>query len=241
MPKINVYLPDELADAVKAADLSVSAVCQRSLEQAVRQVADVRAAAAVDLDAADVQVGLTRFTHRARTVVRLAVEETRLRGVLRVDTTHLFGGLVAEGANMALRVLRAVDVDPAEVEAELAQGRAEPPADADGRRFSAPAAAALRVAVTESISLGHTFVGCEHVLLGLAADPASAVGALLTGRGADLRSLRRAVVATLAGYGHLHATGGRTASPLEDVVRQQLAPVVERLARLERQIGAAVG
>ena len=36
MPKINVYLPDELADAVREAGLPVSPICQRALEQAVR-------------------------------------------------------------------------------------------------------------------------------------------------------------------------------------------------------------
>ena len=30
MPKINVYLPDDLAAAVKAADLPVSAICQKA-------------------------------------------------------------------------------------------------------------------------------------------------------------------------------------------------------------------
>ena len=49
MPKINVYLPDDLADAVKEAGIPVSAICQRSLEQAVRRVVDVRAALAGEL------------------------------------------------------------------------------------------------------------------------------------------------------------------------------------------------
>ncbi len=38
MPKINVYLPDELAAAVKEADLPVSAICQTALQKAVRDV-----------------------------------------------------------------------------------------------------------------------------------------------------------------------------------------------------------
>ena len=42
MPKINVYLPDELAQAVKEAGVPVSAVCQRALEQAVRRVTAIR-------------------------------------------------------------------------------------------------------------------------------------------------------------------------------------------------------
>ncbi|MDX6415722.1 MAG: hypothetical protein QOG28_342, partial [Trebonia sp.] len=38
MPKINVYLPDDLAEAVKEAGLPVSAICQATLEQAVRRL-----------------------------------------------------------------------------------------------------------------------------------------------------------------------------------------------------------
>ena len=44
MPKINVYLPDELAVAVKEAQVPVSAICQSALERAVRDVQSVRAA-----------------------------------------------------------------------------------------------------------------------------------------------------------------------------------------------------
>ena len=37
MPKINVYLPDALADAVREAQLPVSSICQAALESAVQQ------------------------------------------------------------------------------------------------------------------------------------------------------------------------------------------------------------
>jgi post-segregation antitoxin (ccd killing protein) len=45
VPKINVYLPDELAEAVKEAGVPVSAVCQRALEQAVRRITSIRESA----------------------------------------------------------------------------------------------------------------------------------------------------------------------------------------------------
>ena len=43
MPKINVYLSDALADAVRDAEVPVSAVCQAALERAVRDVTAARA------------------------------------------------------------------------------------------------------------------------------------------------------------------------------------------------------
>ena len=42
MPKINVYLPEKLAAEVKAAEIPVSAVCQRALERVVREVGPQR-------------------------------------------------------------------------------------------------------------------------------------------------------------------------------------------------------
>ena len=38
MPKINVYLPDALAEAVKEAQLPVSSICQAALETAIQRV-----------------------------------------------------------------------------------------------------------------------------------------------------------------------------------------------------------
>jgi ATP-dependent Clp protease ATP-binding subunit ClpA len=109
-------------------------------------------------------------------------------------------------------------------------------------RFDGPAANALELTITEAITLGHNYVGCEHLLLGLIAEPDGAGGQVLRAAGAELRSTRGAVVAALAGYVHLRATttasGG--ASPAADVaaiLRQELQPLVDRIERLEEQVG----
>src|SRR5690349_20246535 len=119
MPKINVYLPDDLAEAVKKAGVPVSAVCQRALEQAVRRVTAIRETAlgAPDLD--DLTGRLTHFTPRAREVVKLAVEQARALGAAEVGTEHLLGGMLAEGGNLAIQVLGALEIDPEEVRHRL--------------------------------------------------------------------------------------------------------------------------
>src|SRR3954464_8357190 len=43
MPKITVYLPDDLATDVKAAGISVSPICQRALEEEVKKMTLLRA------------------------------------------------------------------------------------------------------------------------------------------------------------------------------------------------------
>jgi ATP-dependent Clp protease ATP-binding subunit ClpA len=98
--------------------------------------------------------------------------------------------------------------------------------------------------VTEAIALDHNYVGCEHLLLGLVAAGEGTAAAALRDQGADHRSLRRAVVAALAGYVHLRAQGqppggqGAAEATVVDVVARQLAPVTERLAALEARFDA---
>jgi ClpA/ClpB-like protein len=59
---------------------------------------------------------------------------------------------------------------------------------------------------------GRTAIGCEHLLLGLAAEPDGIAGTTLRAQGADHRTRRRAVVAALAGYVHLRAQGQQAAA-----------------------------
>jgi ATP-dependent Clp protease ATP-binding subunit ClpA len=248
MPKINVYLPDDLADAVREAGIPVSVVCQRALDQAVRRVADVRAAVAGRQDLDEALGRLTSLTERARTVLARAVEQARVQGASAVTSAHLLGGLVSEGTNLALHILRAVDVDPDRLGRELSgRPQDEPPVPGttpDVLAFSAPAAAALHLAVTEAISLDHNYVGGEHLLLGLATEPEGVAGSVLRDAGAEPRGLRQAVGAAVAGYAHLRsqqATGRVPAlqAAVADAVRQQLAPVIERLGAVEERLERA--
>lgn len=246
MPKVNVYLPDELADAVRDAGIPISVVCQHALDQAVRRIADLRAAVAGRQNLDEALDRLPSFTKKARTAVVRAVEQCRAENSSAVGTAHVLGGLVSEGTNLALSVLRAVGVDPQRLVRSL--GRTDEPtlpeAAADVLAFSAPAAAALRLAVTEAISLGHNYVGGEHLLLGLAADPDGVAGAALREAGAEQRSLRRAVTAAMAGYTYLRSQQAASPAPaldavVADAVQRQLTPLVERLSAVEERLDRA--
>jgi len=238
MPKINVYLPDELAEAVKQSGVPVSAVCQRALEESVKRVTAIRAVALDDLASGASALQLSRFTQRTRDVVGLAVERARAEGAEHVGTGHLLHGVLAEGTNLALHVLRAVEVDPDRVARELA--RLAPPAgDAVPERFGGDAANALELTVTEALTLGHNYIGCEHLLLGLLAEPDGLGGQALRAAGADLRTARAAVVAALAGYVHLRAQPPSAGGPADvaAALRRELAPLIGRLNRLEAHVG----
>jgi hypothetical protein len=235
MPKINVYLPDDLADAVRDAGVPVSAVCQRALEQAVRRITALRQTVLGELDGAELAGRLPQFTARAVTVLRLAIDRARDTGAPNVTTGHLLHGLLAEGGNLALQILTAMEIDPA----TIAVPDAAEPGGGDGLRFSTQAANAVELTVAEATGLGHNYVGCEHLLLGLATEADGQAGRTLRDLGADPRATRRAVTVALAGYAHLRAS---TASPaaatgLLTAVRAELAPLVQRIERLEERLG----
>ncbi len=61
-------------------------------------------------------------------------------------------------------------------------------------RFTARAQHALNAALRTATDLGHTYVGSEHLLLGLLSDPEAVSARLLRARGADTEELREAIV-----------------------------------------------
>ena len=255
MPKINVYLPDELAEAVKEAGLPVSAICQATLEQAVRRLTIIRQLVASDLDSDTLGSRLPRFTDRALTAFRLGVEQARAAGAPLVGTEHLLGGLLAEGGNLALPVLHAMDIETSAIKAELdraAEGSRPGEPDA-ARRISGPLGTALVSAVAASNALVHNYIGCEHLLLGLISEPDGAAGQILRGLGADERQARRAVTASLAGImywqtrkqgqgaaapGSGLAASGTAATVLAEAIKRELQPLADRLTSIEQRLAA---
>lgn len=247
MPKINVYLPEELAEGVKATGVPVSAICQRALEQSVRRVTAVRSTVLGDLAADDPTAQLSQFTERTRAVITLAVEQARASGAASVGSEHLLHGVLTEGTNLASQVLRAMEIDPSHVSRALinaASNSPEKPATQPATHFSGPAANALELAVTEALALGHNYVGCEHLLLGLVSEPDGTAGNALRELGVDTRAARRTVVAALTGYAHRREPTGNThedaATLVATAVRQELHPILTRIERLEQQTGLTV-
>jgi ATP-dependent Clp protease ATP-binding subunit ClpA len=245
VPKINVYLSDELADAVKETGLSVSAICQRALEQAVDRVLAIRQATAGGAFGLNDELH-DHFTKRAYNMVVNAVDDAATRSQ-PLGTAHLLRAVLLERENLAVRVLTSMEVEPEEVAHALHQrvtaGAVEAAvADAGDVSISASAQTALQLAATEATSLGHNYIGSEHLLLGMVAEPDGIAGEVLRAAGVELRQVRRSVVAALAGYRHLQANAASKPSMPSDpiaalnvAISEQLAPIVERLNRLEQR------
>ncbi|WP_041841266.1 Clp protease N-terminal domain-containing protein [Actinoplanes friuliensis] len=233
MPKINVYLPDDLAEAVRDSGIPVSAICQRALEQAVRRITAVRQTVLGELDSAGLAAQLPQFTARAVTAISLAADRARAAGAPNVTTGDLLHGMLAEGGNLALQILGAMEIDPATITAP----DAAEPGGGEGLRFSTAAANAIELTVAEATGLGNNYVGCEHLLIALTAEPDGQAGRTLRDLGADPRATRRAVGVALAGYAHLRASTTTPEPALLTAVRAELAPLVQRIERLEQISG----
>jgi ATP-dependent Clp protease ATP-binding subunit ClpC len=241
MPKINVYLPDDLAEAVKESGVPVSAICQRALDQAVRRVNAIRSALLSDTGPEDLAARLPNFTERARATLRLAVRQAREQGAPEVGTEHLLGGLLNEGGNLGLQVLRVLEIQPDQLTRELAHNAPPVAAEDAGRRFSGPAANALELTATEAIGMQHNYIGCEHLLVALALEPDGTAGKVLRSLGADARAVRRTVTAAVAGYAHLRAQKPAVdpQAALAAAVRKEIEPLIRRIERLEERAGRA--
>ena len=234
MPKINVYLPDELAAAVRDAQLPVSGICQAALERAVRDVTSARAA---DETPPEDRPGLglfSRFTPRARQAVTLAESAARQVPHNYVGTEHVLLGLIDEGGNLALEVLASLDIERVDVRAELvaSMGAPTPEPLAAHLPFTRLAKRALELATKEALTLGHNYIGCEHLLLSLIATEEGLASQVLRRMGLELRTTRRAVVTALTGFVYTQQReSAREQAPnaLEQLLRR-LDAIEQRLA-----------
>jgi ATP-dependent Clp protease ATP-binding subunit ClpC len=139
-----------------------------------------------------------RFTDRARRVVILAQEEARMLDHDYVGTEHLLLGLIHEGGGVAAIVLESLAIRPEvvreRVEAVVGRGEQAPSGHIP---FTAQAKDLLRLALEESRALGHSYVGTEHILLGLIHQGDGVAAQVLTDLGADLNGAREQVIRIL--------------------------------------------
>jgi ATP-dependent Clp protease ATP-binding subunit ClpC len=218
-PKINVYLPDDLATEVRASGIPVSAVCQQALADAVA-AARTRVSNA-ESSGAD---GLSRnFTKRAYGVLADAERAAEAAGE-EPSTVHLVAALV-ESNGLAVTVLSAADIVPEDVVDEL-RGRAK-----DGARADALQTLEER-AVEQARGLGHSYVGTEHLLLAVTGGSRNELGAkTLRDMGLTHDRALQGVVTALSAYEYARDT--LTFSGISAPIRAALEDIRSRLVRLE--------
>jgi len=136
-----------------------------------------------------------RFTDRARRVVVLAQEESRLFNHNFIGTEHILLGLLHEGEGVAARCLEqlGVSLDAARLQVAQIIGRAS--SSPSGHiPFNPRAKKVLELSLREAMTLDHDYIATQHLLLGILREGEGVAIQVLVNLGADLDRLRHLVL-----------------------------------------------
>jgi ATP-dependent Clp protease ATP-binding subunit ClpC len=197
-----------------------------------------------------------RFTERARRVVVLAQEESRLLSHNYIGSEHLLLGLLAEREGVAARALESLNVTLTaareQVEEIIGPGQQQPSGHIP---FTPRAKKILELSLREALTVGSEVIDTEHLLLGLL-DEGDGVGAQILQRlGATAQAVREAVVrlieaepeaGVVAGPGsepRAVSVGRRVLIPVDALTKMTdlLASIDRRLSAIERHLGIEAG
>ena len=139
-----------------------------------------------------------RFTERARQVVVLAQDEARTLKHNYIGTEHILLGLLREQEGLAARVLDSLDITVEEVRAQVARIVGQGDEVATGQiPFTPRAKKVLELALREGLSLGQTYIGTEHILLGLVRENEGVAARILLDFDADAEKIRNEIISAL--------------------------------------------
>ncbi len=150
-----------------------------------------------------------RFTERARQVVVLAQDEARALKHNYIGTEHILLGLLREEEGLAARVLESLDITVEEVRAQVARIVGQGDEVTTGQiPFTPRAKKVLELALREALSLGHNYIGTEHILLGLVRENEGVAARILLDFDADAEKIRNEIIRMLSGPGRRQAGAG---------------------------------
>jgi len=194
-----------------------------------------------------------KFTERARRVLTLAQEEAHRFNHNYIGTEHILLGLVREGDGVAAKVLANLGVELNKVRSavEFIIGRGD--RTVLGEIGLTPRAKkVIELAVDEARRLTHSYIGTEHLLLGLVREGEGIAAGVLESLGVNLERVRAETTRILsqsapqsaaagAGAGARQATRTPTVDQLGIDLTQaarnnQLDPVIGRSNELERVV-----
>ena len=163
-----------------------------------------------------------RFTDRARRVVVLAQEESRLLNHNYIGTEHILLGLIQEGEGVAAMALEQLGISReavrAQVEEIIGHGGSSPSGHIP---FTPRAKKVLELGLREALQLGHNYIGTEHILLGLIREGEGVAAQVLDKMGGSLARVRSQVLDLL---GQPPEDRPSEEVPREDIARAVLAP-----------------
>src|SRR5213082_73669 len=133
------------------------------------------------------------FTERVRKVLAMAREEAARLHHEYVWTEHILLGLIREGEGVAATVLQNLSVELDEIQQKIEEtvkkGKAAQTTGPD-LPYTSRAKKVLELAMSEARELSHSYVGTEHLLLGLLREEKGIAAQVLTDAGVNLEAAR---------------------------------------------------
>ncbi len=177
-----------------------------------------------------------KFTERARKVILLAKEEAKRFNHDYIGTEHLLLGLVREGEGVAAAVLQNLGLNAELIRMEVEKLVQPGPTTviSGDIPFTPKAKKVIELAMDEARSLGHNYVGTEHILLGLIREGEGVASQVLLNLGLDLGRVRNEIMELLgtAMPGTPAETPGKTKTPALDAFSRDLLADASALHRL---------
>ncbi|MDP5276849.1 ATP-dependent protease ATP-binding subunit ClpC [Chengkuizengella axinellae] len=189
-----------------------------------------------------------RFTERAQKVLALAQEEAVRLGHNNIGTEHILLGLIREGEGIAAKAIVSLGLGlekiQDEVESLIGRGKEQP----SNIAYTPRAKKVIELSMDEARKLGHTYVGTEHILLGLIREGEGVAARVLGNLGVNLNKARQKVLQLLGSNentssSHNTATNANTptldglARDLTAIAKEDnLDPVIGRNKEIERVI-----
>ncbi len=154
-----------------------------------------------------------KFSERARRVLSLAQEEAQRFNHNYIGTEHILLGLVRETEGVAARVLSSLTVDLSKVRSavEFIIGRGEKPPQGE-IGLTPRAKKVVELAVDEARRMTHTYIGTEHLLIGLMREGEGVAAGVLESLGVTLDKVRAETHRILSHSGGGGSAGGRTST-----------------------------
>ena len=189
-----------------------------------------------------------KFSERARRVLSLAQEEAQRFNHNYIGTEHILLGLVRETEGVAARVLSGLGVDLSKVRSavEFIIGRGEKPTQGE-IGLTPRAKKVVELAVDEARRMNHTYIGTEHLLIGLLREGEGVAAGVLESLGVSLEKVRAETHRILSNSSPSGSQGTRSTSrtPTLDQLgidltvaarSDKLDPVIGRTQELERVV-----
>ncbi|WP_318506338.1 ATP-dependent protease ATP-binding subunit ClpC [Bacillus sp. T3] len=189
-----------------------------------------------------------RFTERAQKVLALAQEEAIRLSHNNIGTEHILLGLVREGEGIAAKALYALGLGAEKIQKEVENliGRGQEASQTI--HYTPRAKKVIELSMDEARKLGHSYVGTEHILLGLIREGEGVAARVLNNLGVSLNKARQQVLQLLgsneAGGGQGGAAANANTPTLDSLARDltaiaregSLDPVIGRSKEIQRVI-----